>query len=387
MAKKATKKPAGYSGRKRTIWKRTGSRKFKRSEVSKNANNAPVMAPIADVVVHIGEMVAFTVQASDPDLPDDFLMFSLDSGPGDVDFDGNFWWQTQASDEGAHSLVFRVTDMSGNSDTGPCTITVTNSPPVLSAVANQTIGHSQMLSFIIQATDDDLPFDLLNFSKISGPGNVDPDGTFWWQPQPSDVGLHTLQFRVRDSAGATDDGQCTINVTNAPPVLSAVGNQTIGHGKMLTFTIQADDADLPYDLLIFSKVSGPGNVDPDGTFWWQPPASDVGTHTLRYQVTDSAGASDTGQCQIRVTNDPPLMGPLSDVPVNVGEEVNFTVQASDPDLPDDFLIFTQVSGPGELDFFGNFSWTPTAAGTFPVMFKVTDLAGDSDSAGCTITVT
>jgi hypothetical protein len=155
---------------------------------------------------------------------------------------------------------------------------------------------------------------------------------------------------------------------------------------MLTFMIQADDPDLPNDQLVFSKVSGPGNVDPDGTFWWQPPASDVGTHTLQYRVTDSAGASDTGQCTITVTNAPPVMGPLSDQTVNVGDPVNFTVQASDPDLPDDFLIFTKESGPGNLDFDGTFTWTPTAAGSFPVTFKVTDLAGDSDSRGCTITV-
>ena len=89
---------------------------------------------------------------------------------------------------------------------------------------------------------------------------------------------------------------------------------------------------------------------------------------------------------VRNVNQPPVLASLDDVVVNEGEEVSFTVTASDPD--GDALSFSVEGLPsGAIFENGVFTWTPTdeQAGNYSVTFTVSD--GElSDSDAITIIV-
>lgn len=92
----------------------------------------------------------------------------------------------------------------------------------------------------------------------------------------------------------------------------------------------------------------------------------------------------------------PVLGHIGDKSVQVGNNLNFTVTATDP--KGETLAFSTdgtvgvgnpytVSGPAAFDTTNHiFNWTPAASGVFTVKFTVTNKTGLTDSETITITV-
>ena len=82
----------------------------------------------------------------------------------------------------------------------------------------------------------------------------------------------------------------TVGATNTAPRFQAIPDQTIEPGQTLTFTIQANDNDVPANHLAYQLLTGPSGatLDPStGVFVWTP-ASDQGNtnQTVTVEVTD-----------------------------------------------------------------------------------------------------
>ena len=79
--------------------------------------------------------------------------------------------------------------------------------------------------------------------------------------------------------------------TNTPPVLAAIGNQTVNVGQTVAFTASATDTDQPPQTLTFSLLSGissatlnPGN----GAFSWRPAVTNANTtNAFTLKVADN----------------------------------------------------------------------------------------------------
>src|SRR5262245_43181946 len=125
-----------------------------------------------------------------------------------------------------------------------------NKPPVLVAMANQTVSEGATLSFTVAATDPDLPANIMTYSLVSGPTGASVNassGVFSWTPSEAQ-GPSTNNFTVR----VTDNGSSPLSDTksfivvvtevNKPPVLAAIANWTINQGATLSFTVAAADA-------------------------------------------------------------------------------------------------------------------------------------------------
>ena len=96
-------------------------------------------------------------------------------------------------------------------DSTAATLTVGNTAPTLTPVADQTTGVDVVLSVTNVATDPDVPPQTLSFSLISGPGSVD-----------STYG-HLHVARAGRELGHVE--HCTVAVTdNGSPNLSATNS-------------------------------------------------------------------------------------------------------------------------------------------------------------------
>jgi hypothetical protein len=198
--------------------------------------------------------------------------------------------------------------------------------------------------------------------------------------------------------GPTDQDEVTIGtIPNSPPVLDTIGNKIVDEKTLLSFTATATDPDVPAQTLTFSL--GPGapsgtSITSAGAFTWTPTeAQGPGSYVVRIIVSDGS-LTDYEDITVTVNevNLPPVLSPIGPKTVSVGNLLQFTVTASDPDLPVQTLTFSASNLPWGATFNPTtrvFSWTPTSGqdGVYPsVHFEVTD-GVLTDSEDITITVT
>jgi hypothetical protein len=113
--------------------------------------------------------------------------------------------------------------------------------------------------------------------------------TINWDTTLTPDGTHTLAAVARDGAGLTRTSTA-ISVTvnnNRPPVLNAIGNQSVNEGQLVKFTISASDPE--GDELTYSASDLPSGAgfNPDThTFSWTPGFDQAGFYSTTLAVTD-----------------------------------------------------------------------------------------------------
>jgi hypothetical protein len=89
------------------------------------------------------------------------------------------------------------------------------------------------------------------------------------------------------------------------------------------------------------------------------------------------------------SNTPPVLDPIGNKIIHLGQTLNFTATASDVDLPAQVLTFTLLPTPpagAGITSGGAFTWTPTAVGTNTISVRVTDNGVPAENDTETITV-
>jgi hypothetical protein len=362
-------------------------------------NSAPVLDAIGNKSVREGQLLQFTVSATDPD--EDELIYSASNLPTGATFNTTtrvFSWTPELDQRGSYpNVCFSVTD-GALSDSEYITITVTaNDPPTLGTIGNKSVREDEELEFTISATDSD--DDPLTFSASNLPQGASFDAgtrTFSWTPETGDIGTYdNVHFEVSDGTW-TDSEDITITVlssANNAPVLDTIGDKSVDEGELLEFTISATDPD--DDLLTFSASNLPQGASFNTgtrTFFWAPGSSDIGTYdNVHFEVSDDelTDSEDITITVLSIPNNAPVLDTIGDKSVDEGELLEFTISATDPD--DDLLTFSASNLPQGASFNAGtrtFSWTPETgdANTYPnVHFEVSD--GElTDSEDIIITV-
>jgi hypothetical protein len=119
-------------------------------------NVAPVLDPIGDQTVSEGELLSFTVGASDADLPASGLAFSASGLPAGASFDPvtrEFsWMPSEAQGPAAYAVTFLVTDDGALSDEETITITV-NEDASLNAGPQADDGNPDTFRLVLNDAD------------------------------------------------------------------------------------------------------------------------------------------------------------------------------------------------------------------------------------------
>jgi len=290
-----------------------------------NLNHQPEFDQIEDLTVNEGELLEFTIVATDQD--EDNLTYSLDSTlPAGADFDLNtrtFKWTpgydyVSNKDSREIELRFKVDD-GEEYDSLVVTITINdvNQPPVFDQIEDWevAINEGELLEFTIEATDPDE--DNLIYSVDPEPpagADFDPNtGIFSWKPGYDYVSNKNSkeikrEFRVNDGQ-YWDFMNMTITIydVNQPPVLQ-IEAQTVKQGELLEFTIEAIDPDednLTYS--VNSPLPNGASFDPDTQiFSWATEYGDADSYEVTFIVTDDGDTflSDSEMVLITVTLQP-----------------------------------------------------------------------------------
>lgn len=153
----------------------------------------------------------------------------------------------------------------------------------------------------------------------------------------------------------------------------------------LEITLTASDPNVN-NVLTYTVTSGPTNGTLSGTgssLTYTPNANFYGSDSFDFEVSDGAlTSSATVTINVGSVNDPPVLDPILDKTVFIGDTLNFTATASDVDLPNDSLTFsltgTVPAGASINPSTGAFAWTPAVGqvgAIYPVGVRVTDSSG------------
>jgi hypothetical protein len=262
-------------------------------------NQAPEITCPNDTTVHWNDLVETDVEADDPDLPNlcETLDYTVIDGPGAIDGDGHYTWQTDGDDVCDHVVVIEVADKCGLADTCQFSICVQNTPP---EITNPQADEDTIfavwgitLAGDVNADDPDLGPSSLLFEKVSFDGPTffldgfeinGATGEWTWDigNEPEYLGDFTLCVKVSDGANVCDpcspenaDTACyKIHVTGFAVSIEKVHGQFQGHvsnvsifidstytGPFITDMIGGFDFLITYDASILAFQSAmPGDL-------------------------------------------------------------------------------------------------------------------------------
>ena len=160
-------------------------------------------------------------------------------------------------------------------------------------------------------------------------------------------------------------------VTNAPPVLGAIGNKTVAELATLAFTATATDPDAGQTLTFSLDAPSPAGATINastGAFSWTPTeAQGPAIIPITVRVTDNGTPAlsdfETIAVTVNEVNVAPVLGAIGNKTVNEETALTFTATATDADIPANTLTFSLDAGaPAGATInatTGAFSWTPT----------------------------
>lgn len=289
-------------------------------------------------------------------------------------------------------MTFRVSDGYLTTSEGiTITVTAPNAPPVLSSIGNKTVTVGQLLQFAISATDSN--GDTMTYSATNIPSGATFNSstrTFSWTPTAAGI-FSNVSFTVSDGS-LTDSESIAITVNaavNEAPVLAPIGNKSIAVGQLLQFTISATD--LNGDTLTYYAANLPSGATfnlSTATFSWAP----INAETYPYVTFTVSDGSLTDSETITISanaavNNAPILMPIGNRSAIVGQLLQFTISASDPD--GNLLTYSAYNLPPGATFTPStrtFSWIPTSAGTYSYVTFIVSDGYISDSESITIVV-
>jgi hypothetical protein len=220
-------------------------------------NVAPVLEPIGNKIGYPEFELTFTAHATDADIPEQPLTYSLDGAPEGAVIDpssGVFSWTP--SETGEYTFTVLVND-GLLYDFEIMTVTVEgNNPPVLETIGDKTANELEALNFTASASDPD-EGQILTFSLVDAPEGAVINalsGAFSWTPSEAQgPGEYTFDVCVSDSI-LSDCETITVTVTevNVAPVLAEIGDKSVAELGLLSFNASASDADIPVQTLVLS---------------------------------------------------------------------------------------------------------------------------------------
>ncbi len=306
-------------------------------------NTPPVITPVGDKNVNVGDTLNFVVDANDADL--DILTYSISGIDSSLlnPSSGEFLFIPDSIDVGIYNITVTIFDGTDSvSDLFLLTVNepFNNTPPVITPIGDKSIEVGNTLNFTIDANDAEL--DILTYSIPGVSSSVlNPStGEVYFTPESSNVGVYNIIVTVSDGTDSvTDSFVLTITEAfgNTPPVITPIGDKSIEVGYTLNFIIEANDADL--DALTYSIPGVSSSVlNPStGEVNFTPESSNVGVFNITVTVSDGTDSvTDSFVLTVNnnggvVPNSAPVISTINDIVIDKGERLSFTVSASDND--------------------------------------------------------
>lgn len=385
---------------------------------SQAENLPPVVEPIDDVTLNIGESATVEVEATDPE---GFNMFfsgitSADQTVATVRSDGAGNLDVDALAPGRTRITVVVSDGQGGTATVSFNVIVReaatatpDAPPVVQPFENQTILVGDSVTLLLDASDPEgtqvffaeieSSAETIATAESDGAGNLIVTGV---APGQAEINLV-----IEDSTGNQTPTSFTVTVEeptptpNDAPVVSPIAEQTVEVGEAITVPVSAND---PEGTQVFfadleSSAETIATVESDGAGNLLITGISAGQAEIMLVVEDGGGQQTAVSFTVVVTFTPtetpapgesPIIEPILAQRLEVGETVTLAVSASDPEGTQVFFAEIESSAETiatvESDGAGNLLITGIAPGQAEVTLVVEDGEGQQSETRFTVEV-
>jgi PKD repeat protein len=264
-------------------------------------------------------------------------------------------------------------------------VRVVNLPPVVNAGADQTVQPSTLAQLGGTISDPENAALTFVWQQTAGPVVVlDNAATLTPSFTPAVKGAYTFRLTATDTQGLSSSDTVTIVAANRAPTVSTSATPAPAEVNA-TVTLQAAATDLDGDSLTYAwtQINGPQivtltNANTAGATFVAPAK---GTYTFNVTVSDGdTGGIAIDQLSVLVNNRAPTTAPsATPSPAEVGNIVQLSANATDPDADSLTYSWTQTAGPQLVTLSdpasAQPSFTAPAKGTYEFSITVSD--GDS----------
>lgn len=273
-----------------------------------------------------------------------------------------------------------------NASPGPSTMDEgqNHSPEIISVPpATHIPGFPYVYS--LQAIDPD--GDELTWTLEEAPAGlmIDPE-TGMAGAENLPMGEHPVSVRVEDGKGGSDTQRFTLNLSDGPVILSVPPELTYT-ATLYNYSIDAIDPE--GSPLLYSIVSGPAGMTIDaehGLLEWQ--ADIGGTHDIIVEVSNTKGETARQIFSLKVL-DPEAIQIVSDPVTEAYDSIMYEYQLAVLNTQGGEVNYHFNNAPAGMTISptsGLVTWTPAAAGLFPVEVAVMNAMGYSDTQSYSIRV-
>ena len=268
------------------------------------SNNVPDQTTIGNKIVTAGDLLTFSISATDAD--NDTITYGTNATNGTLNSTtGNYSWQTNVSEVGTYVWYFNSTDNYGGVAIETITITVTAALPTNYTPPSPVNLTSIQGNFWINHTwepgaGNDTDSYNVNVNDIWTNGttatyNNTTVAAHGW----SNITVYAYNASGTGTLNTTPISQDT-QLLNNVPLQSHTDNQTIPAGDLLTFTVSATDTD--NDTITYGTNATKGMINATtGAYSWQTNSSDVGIYIWNFTSSDNYGGVASETITITVT--------------------------------------------------------------------------------------
>lgn len=272
---------------------------------------------------------------------------------------------------GVYTITYTAVDAAGNSSSRNRTINVTATPldtvpPVISINGASSINLEVGTNYVeagATATDN---VDGIIPVVITGTVNINV------------VGTYMVTYTAIDSSGNSTIVTRVVNiiasVTQAPdtqaPVITLNGSSVVN--------VEQGSAYIEFGANAFDTVDGGVTVIVSGAV----NTNIIGSYTIVYTATDSAGNSSTKTRTVNVTNAPDTTPPV----ISLSGDVSITLQVGDEFIDDGFSAFDDRDGVVSVTVIGLDAVDTSIPGVYTIIYTAVDSAGNTITEERIITV-
>lgn len=260
--------------------------------------NNPVSISGINDSYQISEGQTLYINASYSDADGDKGVFSDDSEKWDINpSSGAVLWSTRGGDAGTYNWYINVSDGYGSVAAKNFIVMVSDSTPGAPSGLTAKTGNF-WINFTWEKGANTDSFNVnFNGTWINGSSDtfinrtVGPHGH-------GDVTVYGWNNTLKASGpGISQSAQ----IPNNPPVQPKIGDREIYKGQLLTFSINAADADS--DPVNYGTNANKGSLDSStGIYTWTPGDSDAGVYTWEFSSSDGYGGAASETIKVTVKN-------------------------------------------------------------------------------------
>jgi hypothetical protein len=376
-------------------------------------NSAPVLYPVDEQEVEVGQLLEFNVLGSDADcdlfeitatMPEDITNATfVQVSPTLVAGAGQFSWTPKAEHSGKSYYIFfdaieidRDNCAKSNTIMVKINVKAVNNPPFFEEIGEkQKIEAGKLLKFFVSADDPD--GDPLTIEAKIPEGITatftDP-GWFEWTPTDDNCGkAYDIVFKVTESKPGGMSVSKTVNIkVLATPRIDSL---TQDSSDPRTYIISGNNFGAHYDMenyLIIRAIERINSTheiiswSDEEIVFQMDDSSDNGRYFVEVHILlNGISNAKWFDFDYKVPNNPPVLLPNTVKEVEVGKLLEVMVVGDDDDedsfeitatMPEDITNATFVQNAGALA--GLFSWTPTiahAGKSYHILFNAVDCNG------------